>query len=125
MSEIESVEVILQEITEPMKHPALGQYVDSRNAFLRSAHRHSAVITAETTKWFESKWSKLESRLEIVPGKETLSTLRGILQDRYAVSLTESRIIRSFKEDEIPQDLLLLLRDLENYRKTKAPGVAA
>jgi hypothetical protein len=115
---------LLRKITEPMKHPAEGQYIDSRNRFLRSAERHSAVIAAETTEWFESKWSDLNTRLEVVPGKDTLATLRGILQERYSVTLTDSRIIKSFRPDELSEDLVTLLGRLDDYRRTRLAGIS-
>jgi energy-coupling factor transporter ATP-binding protein EcfA2 len=118
------VDQLLREITEPMKHPAVGQYIDSRNRFLRSAERHSAVLAGETTEWFESKWSDLNTRLEIVPGAETLSTLRRNLQERHSVTLTDSRIIKSFRPNELSQDLVTLLRRLDDYRKTRLARIS-
>ena len=124
LPEVESIDGLLREITEDRKHYALGQYIDHRVRFLRSDHRHAAAISGETSAWFEKKWNNLESRLEIVPGKEILSALRRVLQDRYSVTLTDARIIRAFKPDEVPEDLLRLLHQLDDYRKRKAPTIS-
>lgn len=108
-----------------MKDDALGQYVDSRVAFLRPGTRHSATITSETIKWFEEKWRNLDSRMEVVPGKKALSALRTILQDRYSIGLTDGRIIASVRQDEVPSDLVDMLRALDDFRKTRVPKTPA
>jgi len=116
---VEMVERILRRVTAPMKNDTLAQYIDNRNRFLRSGHKHPATLTAETTAWFEEKWRKIETRLEIVPGKSTLAGFRQTVQSLYSVTITDARIIGSFKPEDIPPDLVTLLRRLANYRTMK------
>jgi hypothetical protein len=123
--QIETVETLLSTVTEPMKNDALGQYVQSRVEFLCPGRRHAATITTETIKWFDEKWRNMDSRMEVVPGKKTLSTLRTILQDRYSVGLTDGRIVASIRQEEIPSDLSDLLRALDNFRKARVPRPTA
>jgi len=119
---IETAEALLAKVTGPMKSHVLGQCVDCRVRFLRSPKQHSATITTETVAWFEEKWANMDSRLELVPGKETLSKVGSILQDRYSISLTDGRIIGSMRQDDIPSDLVDMLHALDIFRKTQAPG---
>jgi hypothetical protein len=58
--------------------------------------------------------------MKIVHGKDTLAAVRRYVQDRFGVSLTDHRIISAFKPEEVPADLVVLLRSLDEYR-TKQP----
>ena len=123
VGEVETVEALLSEVTDPMKAAALGQYADSRVRFLKSATRHPATITTETVEWFEDRWRTMSSRVEIVPGKKALSALRKLLQDRHSIGLTDGRIIASIRPDEIPVDFVDMLRALDDFRKAPVPRV--
>jgi hypothetical protein len=125
VKKVETIEALICEATTPMKVDALAQYVQSRVEFLRSGKRHSATITSETIDWFEKKWANLDSRMEIVPGKKTLSAIRSILQDRHSIGITDGRIIAPIRHDEIPLDLANMLRTLDDFRKVKVQTVAA
>jgi energy-coupling factor transporter ATP-binding protein EcfA2 len=125
VGDIETVETLLSEVTSTMKVEALGQYVQCRVKFLQSPKRHPATITSETITWFEDKWKNIDSRMEIVPGKKTLSALRSAVQERYSIGLTDGRIINSMREDEFPSDLADMLRALDEFRKARVPSAAA
>jgi len=116
---IETAEALLTEVTGPMKSHVIGQCIDSRARFLRSPNRHPAAIMSQTVAWLDEKWADMDSRLELVPGKETLSKVRRILQDRYSISLTDGRIIGSMHQDDIPSDLADMLRAIDIFRKTQ------
>jgi hypothetical protein len=121
----ESVEALLEEVTAPIKDETLAQYVDNRVRFLCAGKRHSATLTRETIAWFEEKWRRMESRVEIVPGKRSLSALRTVLQDRYSIGLTDGRIVRAVRPDEVPVDFVEMLRMLDNFRKARVVNDAA
>jgi hypothetical protein len=87
---------------------------------LRSTGLDAATVTSTTLDWFDKKWMNLDSRMEIVPGKQVLAQFRQYSQEKYSLSLTDYRIISSFSANEIPADLSQLLRDLEDYRKLVA-----
>jgi hypothetical protein len=125
VGKIETTEALLSEVTNPMKTDSLGQYVQSRVESLRASRRQAATVTIETIDWFEAKWRNMDSRMEVVPGKKTLSALRTILQGRYSIGLTDGRIIASIRPDEIPSDLAGVLRALDNFRKARVPRAVA
>jgi hypothetical protein len=70
------IEQILGEITEKMQGDAQAQILAKRGDYLRSSRRDSATVNAETITVFNERWRKLESRLELVSGKEALANLR-------------------------------------------------
>jgi hypothetical protein len=108
---------LLDTLSQPMKTELQAQYVARRSSFLARESRGAAVIATETLHWFEERWSKVESRMTIVPGKALLGALRAKLQEKWQANLTAARIIDEFKREEIPEDLAELIRALDEYRR--------
>lgn len=109
-----SVCEILDDITRPLKQSLAGQYIAKRNGFLRP-RPDGAREMAETLTWFDSQWQNLDSRLQVVPGKEILASLREKVQSTLGVSLTDSRIIAGMKRDEVASDLADLLARISHF----------
>lgn len=107
---------VLYEITEPLKGKVQSQITARRWDHLKSSGKDLADISAETLASFEPKWSKLETRLEIVPGKDVLAQFRTRLQQEAGLTLTDTLIIETVRKEEIPVDLLGLLEKLDSYR---------
>ena len=87
----------------------------SQTNYHRSSGKDIATLASEAIAWFEPRWLNIESRMEIVPGKQILHGLRLALQDSCGVALTDFRIIDEFSPMEIPKDLQALLRTLDRY----------
>ncbi|MBN1664222.1 MAG: AAA family ATPase [Deltaproteobacteria bacterium] len=60
------------------------------------------------------KWKTYNGRLSVVSGKEVLSRLSKWSQDRYSVSLSASLIARQLKLEEIPNEVIEVIRAIEN-----------
>lgn len=110
----------LLEITEAMRAPVQARYLSSRSEHLRRSGRATSTVNEETITWFDERWSQLDTRLEIVPGKEALALLRERIQSSTGVSLTDSRILGALRKDEMPLDLRGLLTSLEDFRTSQA-----
>jgi hypothetical protein len=65
---------------------------------------------------FDAKWGDVDQRRLIVPGKETLASLNGYLQDKYGVTVSPSPIIECFKKEEMEKEMLALIDELEEFR---------
>lgn len=113
---LESINQLIARITKPFKNEIQAQYIEKRTNYLKRSKRDAATITLETINRFESKWGNINTRMEIVPGKQVLKQLRDEIQSKYGVSLTDFRIIDEFKRTEIPYDLCDLIKLLEEYR---------
>lgn len=113
----ESVEAILRRLTDPLKAQVQSQYISKRVNFLRRTPQDDATVTAETIELFDKQWSRMSTRMIVVPGKQALALLRDEIGKTYSVSLTDHRIVSEFSQEEIPSDLLELLHGLEQYRK--------
>nr|WP_256674414.1 AAA family ATPase [Pseudomonas sp. URMO17WK12:I11] len=114
-----SIIPLLEEITKSHKIDLQGQYVGKYTEFHRSSGRDSSTLNSEALRLFESKWECLDTRMEIVCGKDVLRDLRRAVHETYSVTLTEFRIIDELDTSEIPEDLQDLIRSLENYRVGK------
>ncbi|MFL6207294.1 MAG: ATP-dependent nuclease [Pyrinomonadaceae bacterium] len=121
----ENIDDVLERITERFRARIQAQYIAKRVKFFEHSKLDRAVVTAEAIELFESRWLNLHSRMEIVPGKETLHSLREALQANYGISFTNYRIIEEFRREEIPNDLQNLLRHLDEYRRVETQLASA
>jgi hypothetical protein len=114
----DEVVAVLERIMEPFRTLVLSQLLARRTEYLRrkGSKLDSATITQTIVSQFESEWTLFERRVEMVPGKEVLRIVRDEIQVKYAVTLTNYRIIESLRRGEVPSDLVTLLTQLEDFR---------
>lgn len=105
----------LEKITDSIRVEVQAQYLAKRREWLQHTGRDDSTILAETTKEFEVKWANMEERVKIVPGKTVLRALRKNWQERYAVSVSNFRIVSAFQAIEIPGELADLLVQLDEF----------
>ncbi len=115
----ESVLHILTTATDNCKIQAQSQYIAKKTSYLLKSGKDYSTLTSEAITIFEKRWNNLETRIEIVPGKEILKSVRDTVQSQYCYTLTESRIIESMHINDIPCDLRDLCLKLEMFRKQK------
>ena len=113
---LEHIEALLASCTEVMKSDVHGQLIAYRMRFYsgRSA-KDPATVVAEAVRALDEDWCALDRRLQIVPGKQVLSSLNVELQRSLRVSVTAAQIIRHMSPDEIGVDLQSILADLEVF----------
>ncbi|MBI1369714.1 MAG: AAA family ATPase [Planctomycetes bacterium] len=112
------VRQLLSEITDPMQNHVCAQYVARRCEYMKHCGEDMATMTARAMEWFTTRWSDLDARLEIVPGKEVLRQLRSIIAGRHRVSMTDARILESFHRGDVATDLESCLRSIDLFRKS-------
>lgn len=116
------IEEILERATHDLKTHCIGRYVSSYCKFFRNSGKDPATLTSEALTIYDSKWPDLSSRLEIVPGKDVLRAARNEFQTKYGITLTDIRIVDSFRPDEIPLDMVELIRKLDEFRVNGPSG---
>ena len=109
---------ILDYLTRDLEIELRAKYMAKRTDFLGGKRKDGTTINIETGQMFQAKWKTIESRMDIVPGKDVLGALIEYVQTKYGVNLTQSKIIDAMAIPEIPVDLKNFLNDLENFRKT-------
>jgi energy-coupling factor transporter ATP-binding protein EcfA2 len=112
---------VLDKITNSIKINIQAQYTSSRMKFFRDRRSslHESTIASETMGIFERKWQDINTRMEIVPGKEVLARLNTYLSETYGINLTPTAIIAEFRREDVPGDLLILLRNLDKFRRSQ------
>ncbi|HZH14285.1 MAG TPA: AAA family ATPase, partial [Archangium sp.] len=113
------IEQLLREVTDPMHHELLGQYVTKRTQYLKSSGLDPATLTTRTLNEFQNRWDELHQRMELVPGKLVLSRLNEVLGQELKINISMRGIISQMRKEEIPADLTALLTDLESFRKLR------
>lgn len=63
----------------------------------------------------EGKWSQLESRLKIIPGKQLIARINEWLQSEVGVTLTTNAIVSAMRVEEIPAEMSCLIKDLSLF----------
>jgi hypothetical protein len=118
----QDVRTLLAEITDAERSAVQAQYIARRQEYLRYSHSKLDLATAaqDTLQAIDCKWQTLEERMEIVPGKAILATLRRRVRELFSVNVSDYRIVSSFHMDEIPLDLKQLIEGLERFRKMKS-----
>lgn len=109
------IRMLLDRVTEPMRFEISGQYVGKKIDFRRRQRLDSASVAAEVAKWFDRTWSSLDTRLEIVPGKDVLRELNQKLQEAYSIHLTWRPIVAAFRESEVPLEMRSLVASLAGF----------
>jgi hypothetical protein len=82
---------------------AMGKGIDSATAAKEALHA------------LDLAWSSQEGRLKVVPGKEVLASLNGLLQEKYKVALTISVIISAMHLAEVPEEMQSLVAEIQNF----------
>lgn len=108
---------LLREVTDHLKDDVQSQIIARRTNHLRSSGKDIADITREALASFSPRWSDINTRLSLVPGKEVLGSFRERIQTTLGISLTDSRIIDAMRKDDVPIDLQHLLHEIDNFRK--------
>lgn len=107
----------LTAITEEYRIESQAQYIGRKLAFHKSSGVDASTLSKQVMQEFEEKWSKLDSRMTIVPGKAVLKALRDQVQDDLGVNMTLFQIVDEFRPEEIQSDLLCVIMSLEAFRK--------
>jgi hypothetical protein len=56
-----------------------------------------------------------EEAIKLVPGKTVLSNLNTIMQKELGVSFTTYELIKFMKDEEIPEEIVSVLNELEQF----------
>ena len=105
---------ILDEITRPLKDDVLSQLMARRHDYFHQTGQDKSRVYKDTLSTFERRWSNLDARIALVPGKLVLGLFRRRIPSLGAVALTDARIAEAMSKDDIPSDIRSLLGSLES-----------
>jgi hypothetical protein len=107
---------LLEEITQPLKKGILSQLMARRDEHLRPTGQDRSRLYKDVLDTFDNRWSNLNTRIALVPGKEVLGLFRQRVQDLSGVTLTDARIAEAFKREDVPAGMRELLLSMERFR---------
>ena len=107
----------LLKFTMEKKGYVFGQCETRLRQFERKqgSSRSDEVISAEAFKKFEEEWQDSDQQLKMVPGKEALSFLNALFQEKMQIAITPTGIIDAMHSSEIPGNLTNLIKRLEKF----------
>lgn len=108
----------LIKISEGYKCFTKDRYIEAFCSYFGDISACSVSLKEKAIATFEEKWSKFETRIEMVPGKEILKEFRKIVQKRYSISLSHIRIVDAYELNDVPKEIIHLINRLEEYRKS-------
>ncbi|MFL5079221.1 MAG: hypothetical protein ACJ8DU_04700 [Microvirga sp.] len=116
-----SATAILEKFAAERKSYVTAQYLASRQRFerLRSSGLSDASISENALVEFEETWDDLNSRLEMIPGKEAMGFLSHHFQTLYGVMLTASAILDAMRLEEVPEEMRQIISDLSLFAAAK------
>lgn len=111
-----SAQDLFRAVTEPLESGLRSQFIAKRQEFFRNTPKNLATLAEEASEIFNLKWKDPATRYTVVPGKKVLAAMRALISEKYAVSLTDHRLVTSFLKSEYPREMVELLNKLDNFR---------
>ena len=116
---------LLQSITDDLHAVAQSQCVARHLAYGARTRPgvDPATLSQEALERFRVRWATLDSRFEIVSGKDVLRRLNTALQERGRNALTMPQLARRMTGNDIPNEMAALLRSLGVLNTSLANGM--
>ena len=107
---------LIDDVSEEVVDTASAQYAARHADFVQRGGIDRATSIKEANRRFRAKWSKVDLRMEVVPGKQFLSAMNRLVQDKFNRTLTPSKLLSAMRQDEVPADMISLIDCLEIFR---------
>ncbi|MEL7729360.1 AAA family ATPase [Citromicrobium bathyomarinum] len=118
----DSAEKLLDQFCTQKKSYVLSQFTERYKAYERKRRSaHEATLIQEALEEFDARWGDPKERLKLIPGKEALAWLNSQLQPTYKVSVSASGIVDVMHVHEVPDDMRMLIDQVEKFAVTAPP----
>ncbi len=122
VSEVPDLQALLMEVADSFQGEVLSQYLSRRQSAEQRGGIDAATAINRVLSEFHARWSTLDGRMELVPGKRCLAALNKRLQELHKIQVTATAIIDSFHLDEVPAEVRDLLAGLDVFRQSAVPS---
>lgn len=114
-----NISELLESVSSDFKYRTQAQLQSHRIKYEKSLNPKidESTIIEKILGEFDFQWNNIESRLIIIPGKDFLSSINQFLQDNYKITITNANILSSIKREEVPPEMIGLIKDIERFRK--------
>jgi len=118
---LENVAEIIRNAINNYKNDLLGQYIAKEAESKKAKGIDMASLSTQMISKIDKIWPDLDKAIAICPGKKVLSAIRNEIQMKFKITLTNKKIINSFRPEEIKGDLLTLINKIESFILTPYP----
>ena len=114
-----------EKINQIFNHACLGHIDGIVGSYTESIYNnrknrgHLAEVSKECSREIRIKMESTEEAFKLIPGKIILSNLSTELQKQFGVSFTNNEIIKFMKFEEIPLELIAVLKEIDKFRLEK------
>jgi predicted ATP-dependent endonuclease of OLD family len=110
-------EDLLDEFAEEKRAYVASRILAKRREYMKAIAPKidDTTVTEFGLREFEQRWSTVEGRLAMLPGKDAWAAINESLQSKFGINVTPTAIIDAMKEDEIPQEMKNLLDGLHSF----------
>jgi DNA polymerase II small subunit/DNA polymerase delta subunit B len=110
---------LIEKASKDFRNKVFGQLQAKQFEYQKSVNPQldQSTITEDILEEFDDDWSKLDERIKIIPGKDFLSKLNELLQEKYGISISKASIIKNFKKEDVPSEIKDLINKIEVFRK--------
>jgi energy-coupling factor transporter ATP-binding protein EcfA2 len=116
----EDMRTVLLKITDTMKHDVQAQFLKRQHPFTKSLNRSldDSTVTSQLLAAFDDKWNDLDTRLDMIPGKEVLSRLNALLQKVCGVTVSPSLIIEAMDASDVASEMKEIIDALREFSES-------
>ena len=113
----QEISKIFESCFERMRSKTLSARIGSRIGYEvgKGFKKDIATISATEEEAFTSAWPMEEFKRKVVPGRLVFSEIAGKVQEKFAVTLTPSRIIDELRVEDIHSGVFEILRDIQTH----------
>ncbi|WP_040600823.1 ATP-dependent nuclease [Patulibacter medicamentivorans] len=109
---VDEIAGVIDQTCDEIRDVAIDRLTDRsmKDAFAQGDRNQTVTKSRPAmSEWVEARWSDLDSRLEVLPGKLLMSKVLPKIQQSYGVSFGTSKIAEAFTASDIPAELVQLL----------------
>jgi hypothetical protein len=101
----------LHEIADKLKQRVIAGCMDAFHLEDRKIQPSTAAQRA--TQWVDQRWTTLDEKLNLIPGKEALSRLSEWAREEFNASFGSVTVLRAFTRNEVPMEIAKVLEAIE------------
>jgi energy-coupling factor transporter ATP-binding protein EcfA2 len=92
----------------------IGIHVQQHHVAYRLKHLDVKATNELAREFLEEQWQTFAGRLAVVEGRKALKTIRSRIQGHWGVSFSDTRVIDAITVEEVPGDIVQIIRILES-----------
>ena len=114
----------LERFSQSARAKVFGQRLSAAKRFDREIHKgtHEEIINERVIRELNCGWEDISTRLGWIGGKEAFSSVSREIQERLGVSITAASVIDAMRLDEIPTEMVDLIRQLDAFSRGETPA---